>query len=103
MTILVNILFTFKSFFSDFENTVIMELGNGAFTMKDNFNVTLGSVMKSIREKKNITQPEAAAKLGVSKMTISHWETGARAMTAKNLSEYCKVLGVSIQSVFERM
>lgn len=71
--------------------------------MKERFNIELGSALKSIREKQNITQVEVAAKLGVSKMTISHWESGARAMTAKNLTQYCEVLGVTIQSVFDRM
>lgn len=71
--------------------------------MKDEFNIELGSVLKDIREKKNITQVEVAAKLGFSKMTISHWESGERAMTAKNLAQYCEVLGITIQSVFDRM
>lgn len=71
--------------------------------MKEKFNVELGSILKSIREAKNITQSEVAAKLGVTKMTISHYESGERSLSTKNLKKYCEALDVSIGSVFDRM
>lgn len=35
-----------------------------------------GNTIKTLREKKNLTQKELADKIGVSDKTISKWETG---------------------------
>lgn len=71
--------------------------------MDDNFDEKLGAVLRSVRESKNISQPEMARRLGVTKMTISHWETGKRFMHANKVKKYCDALGVTVQSVFDMM
>ena len=89
------------SFFTFLTFRFIMKVGNGAFTMKD-FDVLLGSVLREYRENRKMTQSEVAKLLHVTKMTISHWETGKRSMKAEDLKRYCKVLDVDVQEVLER-
>lgn len=67
------------------------------------FDTTLGEMLRDEREQRRVTQVQLAEKLGVSKMTVSHWESGDRAMTAKRLLEYCRALGIAADDVFARM
>lgn len=67
------------------------------------FYKALGPVLKDIRKKKKVTQKQVANKLGVSKMMVSHWERGNRTIMAHQLVDYCGALGVTVQSVFDRM
>ncbi|MCR5340843.1 MAG: helix-turn-helix domain-containing protein [Saccharofermentans sp.] len=39
--------------------------------------VKIGAFLKELRKEKNITQEELADKMGVSRRTVSRWETGA--------------------------
>ncbi len=76
--------------------------------MKDNkrvpdFDIILGELLRDEREQKRMTQSQVAEKLGVTKMTISRWESGDRAMTAKRLLEYCKALGIAADYVFAKV
>lgn len=73
--------------------------------MKDNerFDADLGRALRAERERKGMTQPEIAAKLGVTKVAVHQWEAGKRSMYAQTLQEYCKVLGVSMQYIFDHM
>lgn len=71
--------------------------------MKNNFDVRLGRALRKARIRKKLRQPYIAELMNVSKMTISHWETGNRSMTAENLSRYCKILGVTVQQIFDEM
>lgn len=67
------------------------------------FDVKLGDMLRSERELRNTTQVQVAQKLGVSKMTVSRWESGDRSLTAKRLLEYCKAIGVRADDVFAKM
>lgn len=69
----------------------------------DKFSIQLGNILRAKRENTNINQPEMAKRLGVSKQLVSCWENGTRTMSAMYLSKYCKILGISIQSVFDQM
>ena len=63
--------------------------------MKDkDFDIALGQALRDEREKRKLVQDE---------MTISNYELGNRSMTAKALQEYCAALGVTIQSVIDRV
>ena len=66
------------------------------------FDKDLGEAIKYFRKNKGYTQAYVAEKMHVSKMTISHWESGKRSMTAENLKRYCRVLDVPVQAVLER-
>ena len=39
--------------------------------------VKIGAFLKELRKEKNITQEELADKMGVSRRTVSRWETGS--------------------------
>ena len=55
-----------------------------------------GTVIKDLREKKNMTQAELAEKLGVSDKTVSKWETAKGYPDISLLEPIAKVLGVSV-------
>jgi transcriptional regulator with XRE-family HTH domain len=65
----------------------------------EEFYISLGKNMRSMREAKKMTQEEVGNRLGVSKMTISSWESGKKRMYAKSLKEYCEIIGVKMEDV----
>lgn len=67
------------------------------------FDKNLGAILKAYRQKRKLTQQGVADTLHVTKMTISHWESGKRSMTAENLKRYCQVIDVPVQEIFGRM
>lgn len=66
------------------------------------FDEDLGRALRECRESRGYTQQRIAENLGVSKMTISYWESGKHAMLAENLKRYCKFLDVSVQSILDK-
>ena len=70
---------------------------------KNEFDVKLGSVLKKHREKLGIYQSDIAKRIGVSTMAVSYWESGKRSMYASHLRDYCHILGLTIDQVFEEM
>lgn len=56
---------------------------------------TIGARIKQYREALGLSQAELAEGLGVSRPTITHWESGRRAMDAMNLLNAAVLLGVS--------
>ena len=71
--------------------------------MMKQFDEKLGYVLKKTRKAKKIYQPQIAKEMHVSKMAVSNWENGKRAMTAETLKEYCEILGVTVQEIFDKM
>lgn len=67
------------------------------------FNVKLGAVLRKKRHEKGFSQEYVASLLGVTKNQISHWEIGKRKIYAEQLRQYCGVLGVTMQEVFDMM
>jgi transcriptional regulator with XRE-family HTH domain len=67
------------------------------------FDIKLWELLRAERERRHMTQSQVAEKLGVTKMTVSRWESGDRAMTAKRLLDYCNVIGVRADDVFAKM
>ncbi len=49
----------------------------------------------SLRKQLNMTQRQLAAKIGVSHVTISQWESGATSPKGRNLVKLAEILGVS--------
>ncbi len=70
---------------------------------KKDFDIKLGSVLKKHREKQGLYQSDVAKKLGVTSMAVSYWETGQRSMYAFQLRDYCHLLGLTTDEVFEEM
>ena len=65
------------------------------------FNIRLGAVLRAHRQEKGFSQEYVAGLLGVSKNQVSHWEIGKRSMYAESLRSYCRILGVSMQTVLD--
>lgn len=60
------------------------------------FDKTLGATLKELREGKSLTMQDVAEKLGVSKMTVSRWESGEIRMYAVSLRDYCYCLDMTL-------
>ena len=71
--------------------------------MKKSFDVKLGNILRAKRQDKGFSMEYVAQQLKVTKMTISHWETGTRSMYAEPLRDYCRLLGITMQEAFDLM
>lgn len=69
----------------------------------DEFDKRLGEILRAEREATKLSQQDMADRLGLTKMTISHWENGNRSIKASSLKDYCAVLGITVQYVFDLM
>lgn len=69
----------------------------------DEFDKKLGEILRAERESARLSQQDMADRLGLTKMTISHWENGNRSIKASSLKDYCAVLGITVQYVFNLM
>ena len=50
--------------------------------------------LRLARQQNEISQPEFAAKIGMSKQAVSSWENGTAALSALQLIDFAKILGV---------
>ena len=71
--------------------------------MDKNFNKKIGKVLREKRNEKGFSMEYIGNLLGVTKNAVSNWEHGKRSMYAETLKEYCRILGCSIQEVFDSM
>ena len=63
--------------------------------------VAFGEKLKNIRKEKNLTQEEAAEKIGVSGQAVSKWEKGECLPDVYNLKMLGKLYRVSVDSLLE--
>ena len=63
--------------------------------------VLFGEKLKNIRKEKNLTQEEAAEKIGVSGQAVSKWEKGECLPDVYNLKLLGKLYRVSVDSLLE--
>lgn len=63
--------------------------------------MTLKDKLKSLRTEMNMTQEEAAEKLGVSSQTVSKWERGLRSPDIELLPKIAILYRCSIDSIFD--
>ena len=61
-----------------------------------------GARLKSLRKRENITQNDLAAKLNVTKGTVSTWETDNRKPSFDKLVEICTLFDVSLDYLLAR-
>ena len=71
--------------------------------MSVEFDVRLGAALRRKREEKGFSQEYIAEQIGVTKNHISHWELGKRRMYAEQLEKCCRVLGCTMQGMFDSM
>ena len=57
--------------------------------------------LKELREKKALTQRDIGIAIGVEQHTVSQWETGDRTPRADKLPELARILGCTIDELFE--
>lgn len=62
---------------------------------KNDADKVLGAYLRQKRESANMTQQYIADLLGVSKMAVSNWESGNRAIYATTLIKYCSIIGLN--------
>lgn len=55
--------------------------------------------VKNIRTKLGLTQSEFASKLGVTKGTVSTWETGSRVPGLSTIEKICELFDVTYEQV----
>jgi transcriptional regulator with XRE-family HTH domain len=59
--------------------------------------------LKELRERKNLSQIDLARLIGVSQQVISHYETGRARPSLDVIVKLAKVLGVSIEEIYEAL
>lgn len=57
--------------------------------------------IKKVRESKNMTQTELAYKLGISRTTISMWETGDSLPRADKLIKLAEILNCTVDELLK--
>lgn len=58
--------------------------------------------IEALRVSKSMTQEQLASEIGVARSTIAMWETGEAMPRADKLPELAKILGCSIDELFEK-
>lgn len=61
--------------------------------------MVINEILKKERENRNLTQGELSELSGISKRSISHWETGNRMPHFDNIEPVLDVLGLKIEIV----
>lgn len=61
--------------------------------------VKIGQFIKAIRKEKNLTQREAAERMGISEKTVSKWETGNELPEVSLMLPLCNLLGISVNEL----
>jgi HTH-type transcriptional regulator/antitoxin PezA len=79
--------------------TEIIEPKFGAFLCYNNIKVKedmmIGENIKAVRKSKQLTQPELANLLGISRNSLSRYENGTSAISTELLDRICQTLNVS--------
>lgn len=58
--------------------------------------MSIGEKIKKIRIARNLTQQDVADSMGLKRNTISQWESGSRNVSADQLIQYAKIVGVTL-------
>ena len=61
----------------------------------------IGERIKTLRQKKNISQHAFAKKLDITPQAVSRWECGLSLPDSSRLPAIAKALGVTINEIFE--
>jgi len=62
--------------------------------------MTIGQKIARLRERKGLSQPELADKLGVSQSSVAMWESGKRNISNKDLIKLAMFFNISIDYLF---
>lgn len=61
--------------------------------------LTLRKALIDARARRSMSQQEIALKMGVTRQTVSHWETGAAVPAADHLFSWAGLLGIRIGAI----
>ncbi|MFC5409131.1 helix-turn-helix domain-containing protein [Larkinella bovis] len=61
----------------------------------------IGQLIRITRKKKQLTQKELGAKMGVSESAVNKLESGTRSLTVQTLKKVTEALGVKLCILFE--
>ena len=64
--------------------------------------MSLGENLQFIRKKENITQEQLAEQLGVSRQSISKWESDSSYPEMEKLLQLCKMFHCSLDDLMQR-
>ncbi len=70
---------------------------------KDVVKRNLGEVLKECRQKNNMTQEFVSEALGVSRQTVSKWETGQSEPSTSNLIAISKLYGIPAEDILRQI
>ncbi|PIR43343.1 hypothetical protein COV24_03185 [candidate division WWE3 bacterium CG10_big_fil_rev_8_21_14_0_10_32_10] len=62
--------------------------------------MNISKKIQDLRQKSNLTQEELAAKVGLSRVTITSIEQGKRKVAVEELSKFCEALGCTYTDFF---
>ena len=67
----------------------------------DEMDIKIGAVLKKYRKEKRLTIRKIGDILGINNSTVSKWESGINAISAKDLLHYLDVLGITYEQFIE--
>lgn len=71
--------------------------------MKNKIAILIGKEMKIARMKKNITQEQIGNFIGVTRQTVSLWESGKRSMNIEDYVKICDHFGFDAQNIIDNV
>jgi transcriptional regulator with XRE-family HTH domain len=67
----------------------------------DEMDIKIGAVLKKYRKEKRLTIRKIGDILGINNSTVSKWESGINAISAKDLLHYLDILGITYEQFIE--
>ena len=67
----------------------------------DEMDIKIGAVLKKYRKEKRLTIRKIGNILGINNSTVSKWESGINAISAKDLLHYLDILGITYEQFIE--
>src|SRR5688572_11726469 len=69
-------------------------------TSEQEFFSEMGKRIRGARKRLNITQSDLGARLGIAQEMVSRYETGSRELSAVEIQNFAKALGVSVAFLY---
>ncbi|MEZ2760150.1 helix-turn-helix domain-containing protein [Providencia vermicola] len=88
-----------RTYEGDYVNPAKLSL----YDLKDNINLRLGRVIKSVRKGKGLTEKELAAKLNISQQQLSRYERGVNNFNLIRIIEVMNLLDIEPDILIDLM
>ncbi|HEM8293726.1 TPA: helix-turn-helix domain-containing protein [Providencia stuartii] len=90
-------------FASSYESGYVNPAKMSLYDQKDNINVRLGGIIKSVRKGKGLTEKELAAKLNISQQQLSRYERGVNNFNLIRIIELMIILDIDTHILTDLM